>query len=797
MTSFVEFFAVDFNRDLNPRVDDLEEYLNETLELEGRSMSLHDFQYVRHGLNISVKIALEQRFVDNFYYNYCKIQNGDDRIFYYYVDSVSQVANNTLKVDMTMDTINSLIDPREFSDETEILREHEDRFQRRSSWRPSTAGVLNRNIDKESEGIVTEKFKDSAVQLQGITDNYDWYLIYKNQNEIDPDNPDAPNPVEISLCADTAITVGTRSRGSTVVFDITDFETGYYYYFLDIDNPGGTFTINSVTRTVGDNVNKCDTITSQYNVGMISTVSPKKIRGFIIHKESASSLTYTCIYDNIHLVYDGSGTGAGDVYPTMYSNNAIATAGVNITSLGTKWTSLSNIVFTEANFFRSSTQDYTLKNLQPEGIKGSTDRQLGIYAGPNTSRRLSTINDIDRTDSKLIKIIKYPYCPIPHTWTSGVYDFGENWTYDLGLLVYNRSNLPTLGAVCTTFTLPELTVNFNPDTIGLQKEKNKYFESKLYNSDFYSTKLVYDSFVKEYKLENIVKTNQQAANTRPIDVEFKPTNTINSKFGFKPAWRNAFGASYREEADFDNILLTTRNNEETILNNAYINYIKNGYNYDKKANALQIEQAQRNATASTIGTVLSAIGTIASIAAAPATGGASIAAGIGLATSGIASGVNATNQWANVGQIQQNQDNTMQSKLAQLAAQSTSTSGTDDVDLMSWYSGNKLWLMTYKTKDRMEDMIYKTLDYTGYKHSATATPRVDSRIWYNFIQCKPHIDHEYGRLLNLKEDWVNDLKQRYENGVTVFHHNIVNGQTKWNFERKYENWEKWIVEGGV
>lgn len=70
----------------------------------------------------------------------------------------------------------------------------------------------------------------------------------------------------------------------------------------------------------------------------------------------------------------------------------------------------------------------------------------------------------------------------------------------------------------------------------------------------------------------------------------------------------------------------------------------------------------------------------------------------------------------------------MQAKLAQLSAQSASTSGTDDVDLMSWYAGNKLWLMQYRTKEKTENKIYKTLDHTGYAHSVIEAPNVDSRI---------------------------------------------------------------------
>lgn len=254
---------------------------------------------------------------------------------------------------------------------------------------------------------------------------------------------------------------------------------------------------------------------------------------------------------------------------------------------------------------------------------------------------------------------------------------------------------------------------------------------------------------------------------------------------------------YKQSSDFDQYLLASRNNEETILNSEYINYVKNGYHYDKKANSLAVEQAQRNANTNTIGTAVSVAAGLAALLLSPTTGGVSAAAGIGLLSGAVMGGINAANAWANVSKLEEQQANTMQSKLAQLQAQAASTSGTDDVDLMSWYSGNRLHLMRYEPIPQVKTALYKAFDLTGYSHHVYGTPAVDTRYWYNFIQCTPVLINE--GCAPWKNEWLADLKARYQQGVTVFHKQteLVNGVALpvWNFDQLYENWETWVING--
>lgn len=142
--------------------------------------------------------------------------------------------------------------------------------------------------------------------------------------------------------------------------------------------------------------------------------------------------------------------------------------------------------------------------------------------------------------------------------------------------------------------VPELFINgVKPSPID---SKNIERESKLYHSDFYTFKLVYDSFAREIPLEHIAYSSEEPnLQATSFDVYFKPTNTINSKFAFRFDFGTMvnFG-TFKQTIDYENYLLINRNNEETIFSNDYLNYIRNGYNYDQKVIERELDKKTRN-----------------------------------------------------------------------------------------------------------------------------------------------------------------------------------------------------------
>lgn len=421
---------------------------------------------------------------------------------------------------------------------------------------------------------------------------------------------------------------------------------------------------------------------------------------------------------------------------------------------------IDSITITKGNFFRYSSVYYPI----PEQAYINASQTMAAYIG-QTATYTSIYADIDKTDSRIVKIIKLPYAPCNITYTNGIYTFPSEWTYSNGFMKLNDSSLSTefLNERFGKVNVPELYIR-EPNICSVTDPKDIKYESKLYHSDFYDFKLVYDSFVRDIKLENYNTDMFDTSyvwkpNLTTIDIDFKPTNTINSKFAFRletylsdPSGNYDF-ASYNTTSDYEKYLLVSRNNEETIFSNDYLNYIRTGYNYDKKS-----KQEQSNKSWLLGGLQLAA--GVASFAVSAYTGGVSAAAGIALVSGAIATFTsNAYTQASN--------ERSMQSKLTSLAAQSSGVAGSDDVDLLSFYNENRLQIIKYRTEELQEKALYNLFFYCGYKKDQMKIPNTDSRYWFNFVQCKPVFTEEGVTPYN---DYIADVKSRYEAGVTIYHH---------------------------
>lgn len=798
-TSNIKFYKINFPSDTNCYIDDIETFLGGYTPY-----TIQNFQYIKHDLSLIIKIPYSQDDVNDFDYNFCRVINSNDaQVYYYFVRKPEWSAPNTLKLNLAMDTINSLgqgaasfCNPRNFTNKTQITRQHEDRFIKPTTWSPDVGGTLYRRVSKETEGIVPNKIKvknDSIVT--DSTGNYDWYLIYRNHNNYDPEDPSAPNVVDTFLLASSQLVVNRTGGGAAETIVPSDLVTNQYYYVIGDENFGTSFTAQCDIYINGRGrhfVNRSFTIGGEYCITREilgpSTPYGPTTEGYQEEIYKLNNIKFWTDGTKIYFILSGDFLRNGSYHTYTGTPMDIDFTGFVYQRMDriTSWSIASDGVAQTTINSLTVTRDSMDGNIAWRYVKVIIPVKHEWQIGSQIEQTTTTIDDLDRTDSRLIKIIKYPYCPVQYTVNNGVFNFGDNWSYGSGLMKYSLDNLPSLGLRNKmSVNMNDMLVDLTDGVSALDNEDiTNGLESKLYHSDFYTDKLVYDSFAKDLKYENFEVKDD--ATTTQVNINFKPTGTINSKFGFKIVPQATF-AKYKAEQDFDDILLVTRNNEETILNNEYINYIKTGYNYDKKANALQLEQATRSATTSTIGTVLSAIGAIAAFAATPVTGGASAAAGVGLATAAVSGAVSTANAWQNVSDTQQKQETSMQAKLAQLAAQSTSTAGTDDVDLMSWYANNKLIRMYYGIRDEVKQAIYKKLLYTGYAHNRYEVPNVDSRIWYNFIQCNPELDYEGTK--QLKSTWLADLKEKYNNGVTVFHKRA----SSYKLSRDKENYETWLL----
>lgn len=438
---------------------------------------------------------------------------------------------------------------------------------------------------------------------------------------------------------------------------------------------------------------------------------------------------------------------------------------------------------------RSRLQDcYLLYLTTTDGVKCAFMLKQNIFNVSYDSSIISCMGFDDSfylRDSRVVKIIKLPYLPT----------HGFSWTDSMGgYLLYDTSiwevwedpehsgyHLLTLKSskISTTFENEEviqdtfaprknmdLLYQVGDSRISLSDMRptniDEEIEPKLDHSDFHSIKYVYDSFVKVIKPEvyfNYLSGNPEAT----ININFTMTKSINSRFmfTFDIAPYNDFS-----DEDFENYLLIARNNEEVIYNEPYINYIRSGFNYD-------VKNKNRQEVYSWFTTGITMAAGITSVAVGSKT------LGIGLIASsvlGIGASINNTIQL----------ETNMQEKLNQLKMQSAAVYGADDVDLMSIYCQNKLKRIEYKVSKRMQKNLLDLFYYTGYIDDVNEIPNLDTRMWFNFVQCE--IQFKYCPCMNKEQ--LDEFKGKFLGGVTKLHANTINGTLRWDFERVRENWER-------
>ena len=420
-----------------------------------------------------------------------------------------------------------------------------------------------------------------------------------------------------------------------------------------------------------------------------------------------------------------------------------------------------------------------------------SDSPINIMCG-GVMQTIGSIKRVDLKLSSLVKVFRLPYMPFEvigygtHEVTGEYYIEVDDSVLSIG--DYDTSLTPTLYALIiddVRQTLinpsnikdniillnPLCNVKMNNDVIAksltdLRSDNinNIWEEPKLYHSDFYYNKYVYDSFSKVIKNEsylNDLMTLEEYEDMK--EIKFIMTSTINSNFMFEFTFLAQF--NFNSE-DYEKILFINRNNEMTIYNNEYLNYLKSGYNYDVKNKNRQEAMSWFTTGVGLTAGVLSLIF-------------GSKTLGAGLVASSVLSIANSINNTIQL-------ETSLEQKLDQLKRQSTSVFGADDVDLLANYcKENKMWVATYEVSDRMKNALSDLFYYTGYIDDVTEVPNVTTRMWFNFLQCEPHFDY----VNNISAECLEELINKYKGGVTYLHKNIINNVVTWDFDRVHENWE--------
>ncbi len=412
---------------------------------------------------------------------------------------------------------------------------------------------------------------------------------------------------------------------------------------------------------------------------------------------------------------------------------------------------------------------YTLANSATYRTLKSYVKENGVaynIASKYTTFECNSIDELDRTDSKLIKVIKLPYPPYDYEKDYILPSSEFTFSSERKMMRFKDLNSKLLSNITDESINPldEMTL-YDLDMSNIfETNKNMLLESKLYHSDYYQPKFTLDSFTFIFALESVEQKYYDS-----FSINFLHSNTVNSRYMFS---FTDYSPTRWDTQDFNNILIVARNNELTLFNSSYINYLRTGYNYD-------VKNKQRNETIGAALTGLQIVGSVASFALSGVTGGASAIAGITLMTSAIASTVSVVN---NIVTSEAN----MEQKLNSLRAQSASVSGSDDIDLMSSYTSNKAHYYVYQASDKVRKSLFDLFYYQGYIAEHSGLPNFSSRYWFNFVSFEPIFEKCYIKDVEQLDNFVTRCKL----GITNLHcHN-----SNYDWKQEKENIEISLLE---
>lgn len=619
---------------------------------------------------------------------------------------------------------------------------------------------IYRKVDEINEGIETVLFNRAHTDLSVRSEDGEEtlrdsaYLIYKTNNGYNSQDPDAFIYNNAINCFFTTDTGYTRNVGSNVIVNASDLVTNERYFITLPAGADEKHTPNSFANDIpepkaGLKINFVCANGYRDSVELIKVnVRRNKQVCYSLVKTSSNTISLTKHYlkrDNFEEKNEYIGNIGSDITFNNISQIDLFTSTGNYAN--------------NQNFYDLLVRKYkNTKHIETTSIEEKTSKPF---------------SEVDRTDVKLIKIVKLPYAPY-----FGLDDIEWNTTENMFRL---KSSLLNKNAIISYFylenmnivqelKLPEQLHTFTPTT-----PRNVLYESKLYNSDFFQFKLCYDSFNYVFRFEQLNKEAEPwLADREDLEFDYVISTSVASTFlfDFNRSWESNIYTS-----DYPNIMIVNRNLEVPIYNNYYLNYLRNGYNYDVKN-----KQAKDVGTGLGIG--LSAASLVAGIALS-ATGvgsamgaGAIIGGALGLAgsiSSGIASSVQA--------------DRALQQKQQEAENQAATVKGADDIGLLSYYAiNNKPQLVIYRLSDNTQERVADLFFYCGYKCEYQAIPDTTSRYWFNFIQCNPVYDCD-NTTAKMSKDQKDELTAKYQEGVTVLHHHNT-----WDFNQEYENFETWLLE---
>ena len=721
--SKVTLDEVGFDSSQNCIVDNLT-----TLLSTASSLEISDNMFIKHALDINLKVQLPQ-YTSSHNYNYVKAVNYNDLgvadfTYYYYIRKYNWTSESACMLSLSLDTLNTFKNDilGHFTNKTYVMREHKDRFIQDDALNTR----FRKKIDIVSEFDGLTKYNTYKTAITGEK----WYLIYVTASS-------ESETVDCYLLPTNDNHTVTTSSG------LVPGELEHYHNRLMLLDP----------------------CTVEYTTGGGTTATASF---------SGTKTDYAMIWDD----YGNLQSGKLQLYRLSSTDGAPFT--VTETLIADNIVEIHPTSPTEMNSYAIKRDVWELRTFAPGGVAVNTNQYDYILIAPKIDytfsstpvvKTISPFSQVNTSLSAITKIIECPYCPISLTdkkvgGTSILTDDADDY-----LTAYVINPNEELGVTIKSASSMGIFETNLPNELSRRTTlKSSSYESKLYHSDLYERIYMYDSFYKTLPLQNIISSGLPT-----LEIKYKQSNAMSSNLLFD--FNIGSITEWKKQDVYENILICKRNNEKPVYNNNYLNYIRTGYNYDVKAKEEAYKKQVMQSTATGIGALASFL---VGIIGAGATGGASLGAGI---VSGISLLTSSIHSATSIHYNDVMAKDSMQKRLDELKTSTVSITANDDLDLMNYYNGNKLYETIFRVSSDVENKAFEMFFLTGYKTETYKIPDLNTRYRFNYLQADIDLNTKYKGYL---QPYYDDIVERFKLGVTVFHTND-------DFNQTYENWENWLL----
>ena len=381
-----------------------------------------------------------------------------------------------------------------------------------------------------------------------------------------------------------------------------------------------------------------------------------------------------------------------------------------------------------------------------------------------------------KTDPRLIKIIELPYAPFDYAETDGIFNVPNGWEADsygaLRLIDADKADFKSSVASFGNLAPEPFVIADVINDEGILKKANpEEYETKLWNSSYYSLKYIYDGSAKPIKLEEF---EHLATPDYSLSIDFNSSTGMDNSIGFQ------FKCGEQLDSDFGDWLISNRTTEVPYYTNEYLNYLRYGKAVDERNKAYSIASTVVGGFGSTAQTSASLAFAVQGAAIRGLTGGVGAMIGGGV---GLVSGIIAT-----ASSIARANDQ-INSKIDQYTHQASSVSSSNDLSVFKKYGKNKLLQVEYQPAKELRDSIGRYFNLYGYSCDEYGVPNWNTRIWSEYYVMEPDFWMSY-----IEKDYEDDIAARMKAGFRLLHRVNTHDQSGlYDFDSEYENFERSLI----